>query len=353
MLKKQICVSVLSVGCPYKNVRGGVAQVMNTYSKYVFNPFHCVVNSSDGYTIVKLFVFIKSLVQTFFLLLINRRIKILHIHTASYNSFYRSAYWIRLGKFFHKKVVLHIHGGGFKDFYATNPVKIKYLLDECDCLIALSESWREFFVNELHCQHVEVVGNIVPNPEKCTLNKEDSKFHLLFLGLIHKNKGIFDLLEAIAEQDKEWQSHILLHVGGNGEAQELKDQIVKLGLDKSVVYEGFVTGHRKTYLLNLCDAFILPSYVEGVPISILEAMSYAKPILSTPVGGIPEIVKNGYNGFLFNPGDKNSIVQTITDLSQNENLRHFMGKNSLTKVQQSLPNEVSKKLSSIYNCLLN
>ena len=68
-----------------------------------------------------------------------------------------------------------------------------------------------------------------------------------------------------------------------------------------------VSGHKKEMLLNLCDAYILPSYTEGLPVSILEAMSYGKPILATPVGGIPEVVID--NGILFQPGDLSAILQ--------------------------------------------
>ena len=75
----------------------------------------------------------------------DRKIKIVHIHTASYNSFKRSAWYVSLANFMRKKVLLHIHGGGFKEYYATNPQWISSVLNKCDGIITLSESWKEFF----------------------------------------------------------------------------------------------------------------------------------------------------------------------------------------------------------------
>ena len=353
MIEKFYCYKVLNVGCDYKVPKGGVAQVMNSYSQFVYNPFRCIVNSCDGNKLQKLWVALYAIVKTFFFLLFDRRIRILHIHTASYNSFYRSALWIRLSKFFKKKIVLHIHGGAFKEFYASNPRQIQQFLDKCDCIITLSQSWKEYFSNELRCQHVEVVENIVPTPTIQSDTKSDDKFHLLFLGLIHRDKGIFDLLEMIANQNEEWQNKILLHVGGNGAVSELTNFISEHGLQHCVKYEGFVSGDKKVHLLNLCDAFILPSYVEGVPISILEAMSYSKPILATKVGGIPEIVENGGNGFLIAPGDKSSLLENINQLMNNAELCRYMGECSYRRVQGALPPEIIKKLNKIYRDFFN
>lgn len=81
-----------------------------------------------------------------------------------------------------------------------------------------------------------------------------------------------------------------------------------------------MSGEKKSQLFNTADAFILPSYHEGVPISILEAESYALPVISTQVGGIPEIVSDSYNGILFKPGDKVAMYEAIVRLMTDERL---------------------------------
>ena len=89
--------------------------------------------------------------------------------------------------------------------------------------------------------------------------------------------------------------------------------------------------------------YILPSYNEGLPISVLEAMSYSLPIISTTVGGIPEILKNGENGFIMEPGDKDAIYHAIFSLMEDKNLCGEMGRKSFEKVQVHLPTQSQHK----------
>jgi glycosyltransferase involved in cell wall biosynthesis len=99
--------------------------------------------------------------------------------------------------------------------------------------------------------------------------------------------------------------------------------------------------------------YVLPSYNEGLPISILEAMSYGKPVISTSVGGIPEIVKPGYNGWLFKPGDHaalNLIMEEV--LGNRERLKEY-GNNSMKTTSNYTPKAVVKSLEKLYAKMLN
>ena len=121
-----------------------------------------------------------------------------------------------------------------------------------------------------------------------------------------------------------------------------------------VVYLPYVSFEKlgnKQILLNIADAYILPSYNAGLPISVLEAMSYSLPIISTRVGGIPEIVKDGINGLLINPGDKKAIYDSIVSLMNNKELRENMGKQSKDIVKEHLPIYVESQLKQLYNSL--
>lgn len=351
MLSEKISKNILTIGCSYRNPKGGIAMVMKNYEDYVFPDFKCVVNSGGKNKFEKLFKGVYGLILMFSKLLFDRKIKIVHIHTASYNSFKRSIWYLRLAKFFRKKVILHIHGGGFKDYYATNPKWISKMLNKSDGIIVLSESWKEYFQTITQHPEIFIVENIVAEPINGEKHKSD-KFELLFLGLINPAKGIFDLLEVLKENINEFSGKVLLHIGGNGNVDELKQKIEEYGLSDMVAFEGFVSGDKKTELLQNCDAYILPSYVEGLPISILEAMSYKKPILSTPVGGIPEVVKDGVNGILFDPGDKNAIASAIIKLQQDNNLLKQMEKESYRIIQPHFPDNVISKLEQVYKELL-
>jgi glycosyltransferase involved in cell wall biosynthesis len=120
-----------------------------------------------------------------------------------------------------------------------------------------------------------------------------------------------------------------------------------------VEFLGWISGMGKAIILNSSDVYILPSYNEGLPISILESMSYGKAIISTYVGGIPEIVRNKENGLLINPGELKQIEQTIDFFLENPDQIKEYGVISKQKVQKHLPHSVLKELQEIYKSVLS
>lgn len=341
---------IISVGCNYNPPKGGIAQVVYTYSRYIFSPFKYVANSGDGLLIFKLGKLLNALLVFFFKLLFDYKIKIVHIHTASNISFKRSALFVRIANLFHKKVVLHVHGGAFRDYYHREAHYVTSVLNRCDCVIALSETWKKFF--EGICDTPVVVLNNIIEPPQQEICKKDGRVHLLFLGLLVKEKGIYDLLNMISEHADFFRGRIVLHIGGNGDADILKNTIEQKRISDFVCYEGWVSGHKKTRLFSLCDIYVLPSYIEGMPISILEAMSYGCSILATNVGGIPEIIQDGVNGFLFQAGNKEEMYSKLRKLVVDDNMRMEMGQIGLSKSHAYLPDAVGMDLTSIYRRLL-
>lgn len=350
MINKETRKRVLTIGCQWKKPKGGIAVVLNSYSR-IFPKFNIIVNSNGKNAIANLLQLLYSLVMTTFRLLFCKSIRIVHIHTASYNSFKRSALFISLARFFKRKVVIHIHGGGFKEYYEKNTSFVHKNLLKCDTIIALTEYWKEFFEG-LGFENVIVVPNVVDSPTIQERKCDDGKTHILYLGLITKAKGIFDLIDTIYEHKEDLKGNIVLHIGGNGETETLKKMIGDYSLQDIVLFEGWVSGEKKIELLNNADIFILPSYTEGLPISILEAMSYRLPVISTPVGGIPEVIEDGKNGILFTPGDKEALYRAIEKLYTDKEQRKSMGELSYSKVQSYFPDNVSEKLENIYKELL-
>lgn len=340
---------ILTIGPEYNPPKGGVAQCIATYGKTVFSDFQVLSNSCEGSQIKKLWKAISSLILLFFILLFKRHISIVHIHTASYNSFKRSSFFVRLSKAMGRKVVIHIHGGGFKEYYVKEKNYIDSILAKCDAIITLSTTWKTFFEETVGHKNVHIVPNIITRPIPIAIEK-DEMFHLLFMGHICKAKGIFDLVEVIQEYQDEYHGKLILDIGGGlYEVDTLKQIIKDYQLEDIIHFHGWVSGNKKIELLNLADAFILPSYTEGVPISILEAESYGLPILSTYIGGIPEIVIDGENGFLFNPGDKPAMKKAIDTLLTDKKLVAYMSASSLKRSELNMPQQVELALNSTYN----
>ena len=245
-----------------------------------------------------------------------------------------------------RRVILHVHGGNFKEYYDSDRSGVKPVLDSCDCIIALSDSWKTFFMSVTDGPEVVVVPNPVEPPRLMDV-EADGKVHMLYLGLLTEAKGIYDLLDVVKEGLDDYNGRLILHVGGNGEVGQLQKVIEEAGLQDVVKYEGWLDGERKSRLMNRCCVYVLPSYHEGLPVSILEAMSYGEYIVSTKVGGIPEVVGKDV-GVLINPGDRKALKDVLDSIvCSGESLpdRSLIRRHAL----QYMPDRIALKLKEIYS----
>ena len=346
---------VLMVGVYYKhNAPGGMAAVVQYYARYM-EGLRYVVSWRLGNALVRVGYALTAWLRVLLTLLFDRRVKIVHLHTAADGSFWRKSSYMRLAKAMGRKVVLHMHASRFKDFYNESSRKeaIVANLRKADRLIVLSQSWREWFKGiGVDASRIIVLPNITDFPAEGAGRTEDGKLHLLFLGVIGPRKGVFDLLAALVQHKDEWAGKVVLRIGGNLHEQELLATIRDNGLQDMVTFEGWVAGEHKQELLRWADIYVLPSYNEGLPIGILEAMSYGCPIISTPVGGIPEVVEIGRNGVLVTPGDIDAIGQAIDKYIAQPALVRTEGEESRQRVSGYLPDAVMQQLSDIYTSLL-
>lgn len=346
---KDIFDKVLFVG-PDVNAQGGIASVLRSYSQCVA-PFHYARSNSAKGTIPGLFALVLLLFRLPYFRWF-KSIKIIHIHSASGKSFVRKSLIIKMAKMLGYKIVFHSHSGYFKDYVATvGKNRICSILDKCDVIVALSNVWKRYFEEELGCKNVCVINNIVYKVDKLNDNRHHDKLKMLFLGLICDNKGIFDLVNVIAEHKSEFEDRIELNVGGVGDDVRLQNVIDQHGLAQMVKPLGWVSGNLKNELLADCDVCVLPSYVEGVPISILEAMANGKAVIASTVGGIPEIVEDYVTGLLHAPGDKNGIYQAIKYFVDNPNAIEDYGNAAIENVEKYYPESVRTQLANMYDGL--
>lgn len=307
--------NVLFIGPNYKGHKGGIGAVLDVYAKNV-QPFNFIASYDGNYNAVfNACLFVLCLFRVSVKLLLNRKILVVHIHGSSNGSFYRKYLlflWVKY--IFGKKVVYHMHGGGFGRFYSRSGPLLKGLIthfvNKSDALVCLSKSWQEYFSQHFNPKAVIIINNPIERVDGIKLEKID-RVEFLFLGKISEQKGVFDLLHIIEQNKTAFRDKAVFKFGGNGETDRLAKYVVQHQLEELVFFEGWVTGSHKHALLSSAHVYILPSYAEGLPISILEAMNYGLPVISTHVGGIPEIVFNQINGFLVAPGDLAAIKQAI------------------------------------------
>ena len=356
-LDKKLSSKILTIGPDYRNHRGGIGAVIAVYSKY-FEKLNFIPTYKVGSAPYKCYVFFIGLSKIIYTLLRNRSIKIVHIYGASYGSFFRKFICFIISKYlFRKKVIFSVHCGLVHLFLAKSSSIIKKIyrkyINSVDAIICLSESQKLFFENNYNPKKIEILPNIIDYPVIKEKNKDTEKIRFLFLGLIGNNKGIFDVIEVIRNNVNLFDNKIELIIGGNGEVDRLQNLIKKYQIGNIVKFVGWVKNETKIQYLQNSDVYILPSYNEGLPISILEALSYRKPIISTDVGGIPEIVKNNENGFLISPGNLEQIEKSMKHFIENPRDIEKFGSVSAKMAEKYLPNSVLMQLENLYNELLN
>ena len=230
---------------------------------------------------------------------------------------------------------------------------IKLFLRKADLVICLSQSWLEYFSTNHKTRDLVFLPNMIDYPQKCENRREHSTINFLFLGLVTESKGIFDLINVIAKNKDKFRNKIRLLIGGNGKTEQLTDLINKYEIEDIVEFLGWVNGDNKISALNSSNVYILPSYIEGSPVSILEAMSYGMAIIATNIGGIPELVKNKENGLLIEPGNLDQIEKALNYFVMNPGLIESYGAVSEMMIQKHLPDSVLKKLIDIYQPVLS
>ena len=351
LIPKNISDKVLSIG-EYldDSAHGGIASVLLSYREN-FESFKFLPSFRSKSLLHKLRYDLGSLLRLSLTLLKDREIRIVHIHTAAGRSFTKHLRYAFISRKLGRKVIMHCHASSFKLWYeglnAASKRRIVRKINALDRFIVLSLSWKEYFERiGVDPARIEILNNLIPLPSKALeKSAEGEPARLLFLGEIGPRKGVFDLLEAIRGEAGEG---LRLDIGGNRMETELKERIAALGLCHAVTFHGFVSGEAKAELLARADVFVLPSYNEGLPISILEAMSYGCAIISTSVGGIPEVVKG--NGLLVAPGDIAAIGEAVSKM-KDASLRRKMGAMSLEMVGEYYPGPVLARLSEIYSSL--
>lgn len=319
-----------------------------------------VATFDGGNAIHKIIYFVKAYLSLYKMCK-NREIDVMHVHMSHAGSFTRKYYIYRLCKKYGVPIILHLHSSSFVDFYNESPAskkgKIKRLLSECDCVVALGEEWEQRIKSISPDANVCILNNTIAIPHKC-VSEVEHPVKILYLGVLVKRKGVIDLLKAIKsiKEDGFFDTHnAIFNIGGTGECEkELKRYSKDNGLDKYINFLGWVSGVDKREQLESNHVLVLPSYGEGLPIAILEAISYGMPVVATDVGSVAEAVHNNENGFLYEAGDVDSLSKSLKILIENDHVRIKFGKKSRALAEEVFNDKnYFEKLESLYRMYEN
>lgn len=341
---------VLMIG-PARSVKGGMTSVVDNYFKYGLDKevdLKYIETVNDKNKVLKLLKIIKGYVEYISNI---KKYDVIHIHMASRRSTFRKGKYIRIAKRYGKKIILHIHGAEFKIFYNNecNNNQKKYIIDTlnmADKIIVLSEEWKDFFSKLVDKNKIEVIYNAILIPDNFEKNLDTKR--ILFLGRFGKRKGIYDLIKVLEELCVKYPD-LTLYAGGDGEIEKVRQIVNEKNLENNIKILGWVSGEEKEKLLKESSFYILPSYNEGMPMSVIEGMAYKNVTVSTNVGGIPKVITNMQNGILINPGDTESLYRYLDELLQDKELRIKLSENArkTTEEKFNIKNNI-KKLIEVY-----
>jgi glycosyltransferase involved in cell wall biosynthesis len=249
---------------------------------------------------------------------------VIHIHFASRGSTLRKLLLAQLVIHARRPLILHAHGGGFDKFHRGLPAVLRRFvnrtLQQANLVITLSSQWRDFYIRECELAPSQVV--VLPNPVRVPAKIADrahrTQVQFAHLGKLGKGKGSYDLVKAFIALPPELRARSRLVMAGNGDLEGVR--ALAAG-EPRVVIRPWIEAADRDRLLNESDVFVLPSYAEGVPMSLLEAMASGLPCITTPVGGIPDLVTQGAEGLLVPPGDVARLGAAMAQLIADEKLR--------------------------------
>lgn len=282
-------------------------------------------------------------------LLLRGEVRLMHVHSAARGSFWRKSVFCALARLFRVPYVFHLHSGEFPVFYGQECGRmaqawVRRTLRGAARVVALTEGWRAALLAIEPSIKLRVLGNPVAVPERLPALRE-AVGEVLFLGRLREKKGVFDLVRAM-QPILAMQPGLRFVLAGDGELEKVHELACSLKVEHALVLPGWIDGDEKDAALARADMFVLPSYFEGLPVGVLEAMAAGVPIVSTTVGGIPDIVQNETHALLVEPGDVPALAKAIVRLAGDRALRialreaafdnaraHFSDKQVLTKLE--------------------
>lgn len=332
--------------------RGGITSVVKAHQRGAqWTQYGCrwIATHRDAALPVKVGYLARALVQYLVAL---PRARLVHIHLSEPGSMLRKLPFFCLARWTGRRTVVHLHAfstattleGRYRSLY-------RYIFRRADRVVVLSRFWHDAL------QRAFALGprvEILYNP--CTTELLPASYapqpQILYAGTVCPRKGYADLLAAfarIAPRHPEWR----LVIAGNGETDKARALAHRLGITDRVRLEGWVGGEAKDRLFKQSAVFCLPSYAEGLPMSVLDAWAYGLPVVATPVGGLPDVARDGHNALLVAPGHIDALERALERLITHPELRRAIGDEGRRMARTTFSvGRITAQLGSLYHTLL-
>lgn len=286
---------------------------------------------------------------------------LVHIHTSQGLGWLKDTFYVALSKLYGRRLILHVHAAEYDALVGRKSrlwqAYTRFMLNRAEAVIAVSTEWKKALSRLVPAERIYPFRPCLDVEAYSPIQfSADEPVNALFLGTIGARKGALDLIEAMQHIPKHTPLRLWLAGGGEKEGDLTKAgrKIAELGLEDRCELIGIVQGQAKTDLLQQAHIFVLPSYNEGLPFAIIEAMAAGLAIVATPVGGIPEVVRDGQNGLLVTPGDTAALAASLVQLTADSALRQQMGQqNRHTACQELDVRPYARRLVALYKTVLS
>ncbi len=344
-MKESKKINILMIG-PDLDGFGGISRVVKTwFAGSILKSFNVAYVStvSEGASsriidlIKALFSFSRNLLNA----------DLIYIHTASAHSCYRKCIFLLLSYVMRKKVILHVHPAHFVDFILElgqfKRKMVTALLRTAEAIVVLTPGIRlqlaEIFPDKkiyvlLNPVHVDMLANPAHIKRK--------ERQLLYLGWYSRTKGVYDLVDAV-EIVNEQNKDVKLKFFGTKEIEKLKSYVSNRGLNHVIEVNGWADDQEKLKALYESTCLILPSYTEGVPNVVLEAMATRTPVIATHVGGLKDILIPSVNAMIVEPGNPRDLSEKITYLLDNKQKRDDIAEKAFEEVKNKYDVPIIRK----------
>ncbi len=261
---------------------------------------------------------------------ITRGVDVLHLNVSERMSFVRKGLFLIYGRLFSIPVVLHHHGAEFIPEYEKRSALYRWLvakvIHNADCNIVLGKTWFDYLhdVVGVPSHKIEIMYNAVANPQNSSADIHNRyPIQLLILANLSPRKGVGVLLDSMKSLRNRGHD-VFLTLAGGGEIERYRQQATDMGLADHCHFTGWISPDDVEVLLHKADIFVLPSFHEGLPMSILEALSHSVPVVATPVGSIGEVLTSGKNCLLVPAGDTQALESALEQLIISPDRRHAL-----------------------------
>ena len=309
------------INTPDINLKGGVANMYRMLYPHIEDKAELFFVGSSGGVCKKLFMmFIQIVLFTKKIYFSNYKVVIIN-PSLGITAVWRDAIYIQISKMFRRKVVCFIHGWDWdysEQLEKKSVTRFRSYYSRCDVILVLANEFKQklekWGVDTVICTITTAVeDDFFKKVDAREVQKKDKPYNILYLSRVEKEKGIFEAIRAYNILRGKG-INCLLTVAGDGAALNEAKLMVLNEQVLDVEFLGYVRGQDKYKLFCEADYFLFPTYYEGMPVALLEAMAAGLPVISRPVGGIPDFFENGIMGYITDSKDPSVFADIIEKL---------------------------------------